>query len=1018
VNVAPPRSRRSGSIAPAPAADPTSSPARLDVPAAEPAPDRPTWWSERILLVVALLLLLLCIGAGLGYRHQMQGLLDATAQQRVAGERAEALQQVLAALRDAETGQRGFLLTGRSDYLDPYHQAVQQLQGRLAVLRQLYAAEPARRQTVRAIEDDTGAKLAELEETIRLRQTGGLAAAEAVVLEDRGKAIMERLRASIGELLTAERARGRAELEATRARAQRTMTFWMIGMPATGAVLAACLALVVGDMRRRARSSAQLERVAAEERDFTASLFQAQGALVLVLDAEGTIVRWNAACERLTGYGAREALGRKPWDLVVPPDAIEAERRRFSRPPGADTSNTTTSEWLTRDGARRVVEWSTTAVHGGRGEVRYVIATGIDVTERQHAEAALAASEGRFRELAEAMPHIVFIADADGTITFVNRRWYEFSGPDTVAVLVEGGLTALVHPEDQALVGDRWAEALARSERWHATCRLRAEDGSYRRFMVRAQPMRDPADEGTVRWFGTATDVENLIRTQAQLHAAEQAAEQKGRFLATMSHEIRTPMTAVLGTADLLAGTRLDERQQQYLENIRRSGQLLLAIIDDILDFMRLGSAGFQLERVDFSLGQVLEQVRSSMQVKAAEKEIGLAIHLPEGSPPVLRGDPRRLEQVLFNLVGNAIKFTERGGVTLDVTTDVVDDGRKVRLRCEVRDTGIGISKEEQARLFTAFTQANETTTRRFGGTGLGLAICKQLVEAMGGTIGVESRPGAGSLFWFEVVLERGDAVVARAMAAGLDELPPMRILVAEDAPLNRELIGDMLRRHGHEVVLTENGRECLEQAQRERFDLLLLDIQMPVMDGEQAIRQMRATPGPNQATPAIALTANVVEADRRRYLAAGMNLCLSKPIAWSKLSAAMAELTGAGPDTAAEAAPSAAGAIDWAFVDEVFAGMPEQSASYLARAIVDARAVAAELRRERHDHPAAARLAHRLKGTARSFGFVAIADRAERIEAAAKAAQGEEIERLLQALEAVLDATAQALEVRPTTSA
>ena len=286
----------------------------------------------------------------------------------------------------------------------------------------------------------------------------------------------------------------------------------------------------------------------------------------------------------------------------------------------------------------------------------------------------------------------------------------------------------------------------------------------------------------------------------------------------------------------------------------------------------------------------------------------------------------------------------------------------------------------------------------------------------MGGTIGVESQPGEGSTFWFEVILERGDAVVARAMTTGLDELPSLRILVAEDAPLNRELIGDMLRRHGHEVVLTENGRECLERAAAERFDLLLLDIQMPVMDGEQAIRQLRATPGPNQATPAIALTANVVEADRRRYLAAGMNLCLSKPIAWAKLSAAMSELADAGGQPAAEVLRATGSAVDWGFVAEVFAGMPEQIASYLGRALLDARGVAAELREARHDLPRAARLAHRLKGTARSFGLVAIADRAEEIEKAAKTEQ--DLGKPLQALDEALDTTARALEMAPGASA
>lgn len=280
----------------------------------------------------------------------------------------------------------------------------------------------------------------------------------------------------------------------------------------------------------------------------------------------------------------------------------------------------------------------------------------------------------------------------------------------------------------------------------------------------------------------------------------------RAEFLAAMSHEIRTPLTGMLGTADLLEKEPLTEKQRIYVDAFRSSGRHLLNIINDILDFSRMETGKIELERILFSLPGLLERLRSIVQPLAVERGLELRFELSEHSPPVLKGDPTRIKQVLLNLVGNAIKFTDRGSVTVGVRHQFLN-ANDVCIRFEVRDTGIGIASENQAALFDPFTQADRSTARRYGGTGLGLAISKRLVEAMRGDLGLSSVPGAGSVFWFEVPLKLGDpADLVEAARAQAVEMQPRRILVAEDVALNRDILRDALSRQGHDLVFAEDG--------------------------------------------------------------------------------------------------------------------------------------------------------------------------------------------------------------------
>ena len=409
-----------------------------------------------------------------------------------------------------------------------------------------------------------------------------------------------------------------------------------------------------------------------------------------------------------------------------------------------------------------------------------------------------------------------------------------------------------------------------------------------------------------------ATAATAAIDAKAAQGRAEAGERSQAQFLAAMSHEIRTPMTGVLGMADLLAAETLTSRQQAYVQTIQTSGQHLLGVINDVLDFSRLGAGGLTLERIDFPLADVLGQraidhgpAGGRARARAHVHRAGRRAADPAGrSHPTTAaaGQPDRQRS----------KFTARGGVGVTVGGTPLPDGRVI-LRFEVEDSGIGISAAQQAQLFRPFMQADLSTSRHYGGSGLGLAICRELVLLMGGRIGVDSELGRGSRFWFEVPLGIGHTVAPQERASATAAAPSaLRVLVAEDVAVNRDLLETGLRTHaGHQVSLATNGAEAVAMLSRQRFDVVLMDVQMPVLDGIEATRRIRALPPPVGTVPILALTASLMEAERRHCLAAGMNRVLGKPIVWPELLAALAELK---PSVAAdEPSPTAIPVMDTA---------------------------------------------------------------------------------------------------------
>ena len=397
---------------------------------------------------------------------------------------------------------------------------------------------------------------------------------------------------------------------------------------------------------------------------------------------------------------------------------------------------------------------------------------------------------------------------------------------------------------------------------------------------------RRTPDGGTVSVFRDVAAKER--RLEEARRAAEQANEAKSRFLATMSHEIRTPLNAVLGLASLLLETPLSARQRGHVELMRVSGQNLLAVINDILDVTQIEAGRMKLELIDFEPLRTVESVVDLLRVRAQDKGLALRLNVAPALPAWLRGDPNRLAQLLFNLVGNAIKFTESGAVQVSIT-HVAEPGGGAALTLEVADTGIGIPPEALPRLFERFTQVDGSTRRRFGGSGLGLSITRDIVLMMGGRIDVHSRPGQGSTFVVTLTLGAPEEAPVPALAAQPPTRgQPRRVLVAEDNPVNQIVIQAMLEQMGHRCDMVSDGEEVLQQVHHADYDLVLMDMQMPRLDGLAATRAIRALPLPLGQLPIVAMTANALVSDRRACHAAGMTGFISKPMEMEQLAGAI----------------------------------------------------------------------------------------------------------------------------------
>jgi signal transduction histidine kinase/CheY-like chemotaxis protein/CHASE3 domain sensor protein len=824
------------------------------------------------------------------------------------------VEELLSLLKDADIGVRGFLLTHDQNFLKPYLTARINVPMKLEELAQFTRDSGDLASQVESVGGDIRDVMDFHERTLeKARSTGGTTANSLGLV--RGNDLMERTRTRIKELveyaeLDLERKSTQASLRAASIRSKIFMS---------GLLTLLFLLLTIIQAYRREKKRALLEKKIfqanqeLQKRDeFSNLIFANTRDCIKVIDDQNGLKFMNVGGQRLLEICEFEPLKNTDWVQFWKGDDQKRAQNAIAEARAGGVGHFVGFFSTLQTGTPRWFDVIVTPIPNKSGKPAELLVVSRDITDTKCADDLRKEVELAARR-SEEWQRLALKAAKVGHWDWdpVRRRFNSMGGLEDLygrstddPIQTADEFLEMVHPDDRLLVSNSIFSCMDDAKPYEVKFRLVWRDGSILWLHGRGKAVLNP-DGKIARVAGVHIDItEQKVLEIALIEAdqkkseliisekaAMQASEMKSMFLANMSHEIRTPISAVMGMAGILFDTELNDEQKSYVSIIRGSAESLLTLVNDILDLSKAEAGKVELENIPFALNQVASDVERTLLYTAKKKGLNLQSKISLEIPPVLLGDPTRLKQVMINLINNGIKFTSQGEVVVSAFVESTS-AQGVQVVFEISDTGVGISDSAIGRLFQSFSQADTSTTRKFGGTGLGLSICKNLVELMGGKIGVRSQEGKGSTFWFSVPFQLGTSLpLAEQVVTRENSIDQkLQILVAEDNPTNQLIATKILEKFGHSATVVTNGKEAIGAIHNGKFDLILMDCQMPEVDGYEATRLIRAgKAGKSSNIPIIAMTANALTGDREKCIEAGMTDYISKPIKPKDLLAVIA---------------------------------------------------------------------------------------------------------------------------------
>ncbi len=823
------------------------------------------------------------------------------------------LRYVVSLAKDAETGQRGFIITGKVAYLEPYERAIAEMKSAVERVDQLTAADAQQQARMPALRDRINQKLSELEETLVLRQSAGFEAAQQVVLSGQGKQEMDGLRAIIEEMVQARQ----GLLEIRLQQAEQTYRVALLTGLISGLIALATLIGFLIALRKYLDARHQVATTIADQAENLRITLASIGDAVITTDASGSITNMNTVAEALTGWSHSEVIGQ-PLEQVFrivnehSRETVENPvKRALSEGIVVGLANHTIM--IAKDGSERPIDDSAAPIRTQAGNILGCVLVFRDVTERQQQEnqlrdeqKRLQASEQRFRQIADTMPQMVWVTRPDGYHEYYNRRWYDYIGCKPEECL-GFGWNAPLHPADKDLAIDRWNYSLRTGEPYEIEYRFRSKAGDYRWFLGRALPVRDESGQIT-QWFGTCTDIEESKRIEAERSqlAAElsEADRRKDEFLATLAHELRNPLAPIRNGLQILrltsqntgSNNEATERIQAMME---RQITQMVRLVDELMDVSRInrGKVSLRLEQVEIT--SIIEQSVETSRPAIELAQQRLSVTLPP-QPIYLQADPLRLVQVFSNLLNNACKYSPSGSqISIMVECDRASNRASEHPKqseaviVSVEDTGIGISADMLPRIFDLFTQVEGAFERASGsgslaqnglaqnGLGIGLTLVKQLVEMHGGSVQAYSEGlGQGSKFVVRLLTVVEPTTTQNETFATSEQIAmsSRRILIVDDNEDSALTLAVLFEMSGDETQTAEDGLQAIAVAESFKPDVALLDIGLPGLSGYEVAQAIRAQPW-GKSMVLIALTGWGQDEDRQKSKEAGFNAHMVKPV-------------------------------------------------------------------------------------------------------------------------------------------